>query len=1064
VAKWVLIMANLTLMGFTEAAPAWTNKTMLHDEERITGVYDGWCTNWQQLTGDGSFFTGLTESQCWAKCRDNSNCFQAVHEASVNYDGTNRQCWLGGNHMTAVPTGWNRGDDVVDKCYGKTPETPSGLPDTDYMALLGEDEVAGKRQAFMAENRVFYLSDDDRGDTIGLLHPYFHDLRSRGTTIASSGDAPQAGVGNDYSGWEWWRGTKVAAGSIVDTEKVMPWGEYMRWDIPKPTRTWWRPDKITHEYDLGNPFMSGISSGFCDTGKNSRYFGWGTFASAQQCFHNCSVDARCYTAVFEVDDQNHTQCWQGSDRLPLGTTSGMRCPTCNDTCWSKPVDVENITIREEKFIALNEVASSIISTDRSVRLEVNGRSWTPSSLTGAGPDAGTIISQNSLCEPKSNGNIVHVQEFGSAQAQLLSSGDFVEGPLMYNGMHAAITASVPLEDLSFSHNVTMPNEPQPRQGVCAYNFSLALSSAHPVTLSWAMSDDYSAAEAVVLKVVDDAATYMKAKTKSVNDRLNNVVPYFRCSDRDIVKVYYYLWSLYTMLYLDNNKGIDRLPHTQSAANNFLGMHRYDAVMQIPVGAWTNPAYHDFYANGNLLVWESVLNHENGQLVNGNQLPDNFGLTWGSAIYGGEAAAHIPAACDIYRHSGDKQFLSRAYAFYKKLFFDDHFWITGTWNYNYESVVCIVQMAELLGHNNDTATWKEATGYNFFVSDYNQDQLKAQWDNATMYDLSNPASGNFGWSTVAALLPETTHRTWVQKLADSWMVDDVEGFFDIIPLATKAMKNYHSDDNTTTGLPKCPMGPGCTGKGLDSHFSIVPDGNYFTIRPFYRHKVSGFANKAFLAHLKRYQMNAGIAVAPEAYDYDNNQFGNQFNNFNAGKIQLFLEGLLGVRVDNFDDSFTFADNLPANWTFMEVRVPVKRAGQVSWVKARSERTQDGNTVTKQVSVEDNPFKTLHLQPWSEDAKVLSFTPGGVPGVANDESADGHMNWSFGPADGHLNNTAATVQLVMDYGTAKWDGTEWDGSLAAQGRLLKARNYTACDPMGGTGPLHCVGSPQGSIKSH
>jgi len=91
-------------------------------------------------------------------------------------------------------------------------------------------------------------------------------------------------------------------------------------------------------------------------------------------------------------------------------------------------------------------------------------------------------------------------------------------------------------------------------------------------------------------------------------------------------------------------------------------------------------------------------------------------------------------------------------------------------------------------------------------------------------------------------------------------------------------------------------------------------------------------------------------------------------------------------------------------------------------------------------------------------------GGVPGVANDESADGHMNWSFGPADGHLNNTAATVQLVMDYGTAKWDGTEWDGSLAAQGRLLKARNYTACDPMGGTGPLHCVGSPQGSIKSH
>ena len=53
------------------------------------------------------------------------------------------------------------------------------------------------------------------------------------------------------------------------------------------------------------------------------------------------------------------------------------------------------------------------------------------------------------------------------------------------------------------------------------------------------------------------------------------------------------------------------------------MHRYDSVQQIPVGAWTNPAYHDFYANGNLLVWSSVWNHENHVLASGNQLP---GLT------------------------------------------------------------------------------------------------------------------------------------------------------------------------------------------------------------------------------------------------------------------------------------------------------------------------------------------------------------------------------------------------------------------------------------------------------
>ena len=34
----------------------------------------------------------------------------------------------------------------------------------------------------------------------------------------------------------------------------------------------------------------------------------------------------------------------------------------------------------------------------------------------------------------------------------------------------------------------------------------------------------------------------------MNDMLNNLVPYFRCSDDDIVKVYYFLWSLQLMYY------------------------------------------------------------------------------------------------------------------------------------------------------------------------------------------------------------------------------------------------------------------------------------------------------------------------------------------------------------------------------------------------------------------------------------------------------------------------------------------------------------------------------------
>ena len=60
-----------------------------------------------------------------------------------------------------------------------------------------------------------------------------------------------------------------------------------------------------------------------------------------------------------------------------------------------------------------------------------------------------------------------------------------------------------------------------------------------------------------------------------------------------------------MLYIDVGRGLESMPHTQSAANNFLGMHRFDGVFQIMAGAWTNPTNHTFWANGNALVWEGI---------------------------------------------------------------------------------------------------------------------------------------------------------------------------------------------------------------------------------------------------------------------------------------------------------------------------------------------------------------------------------------------------------------------------------------------------------------------------
>ena len=52
----------------------------------------------------------------------------------------------------------------------------------------------------------------------------------------------------------------------------------------------------------------------------------------------------------------------------------------------------------------------------------------------------------------------------------------------------------------------------------------------------------------VRKVLANPSTFGEEKTSKMNDMLNNLVPYFRCSDDDIVKVYYFLWSLQLMYY------------------------------------------------------------------------------------------------------------------------------------------------------------------------------------------------------------------------------------------------------------------------------------------------------------------------------------------------------------------------------------------------------------------------------------------------------------------------------------------------------------------------------------
>ena len=51
------------------------------------------------------------------------------------------------------------------------------------------------------------------------------------------------------------------------------------------------------------------------------------------------------------------------------------------------------------------------------------------------------------------------------------------------------------------------------------------------------------------------------------------------------------------------------------------------------------------------------------------------------------------------------------------------------------------------------------------------------------------------------------------------------------------------------------------------------------------------------------------MAPEAYERALKLFGDQYSNFNAGKILLYLEGLAGLHVSLPDQKLTVQSALP-----------------------------------------------------------------------------------------------------------------------------------------------------------
>jgi hypothetical protein len=158
------------------------------------------------------------------------------------------------------------------------------------------------------------------------------------------------------------------------------------------------------------------------------------------------------------------------------------------------------------------------------------------------------------------------------------------------------------------------------------------------------------------------------------------------------------------------------------------------------------------------------------------------------------------------------------------------------------------------------------------------------------------------------------KEYARHMVDTWALDREKGFYgDFFPLAMakESMKTFATD--------------------VDHSFGYTPDTAYFTLDGMFCQGLSETASELTLNHLANYNWHTewNVPVAPEAYERDLTLFGDQYSNFNAGKILLYLEGLGGLEYSVPDKQLKIRPALPKAWDWMEIRLPI--AGE--WTKIR-----------------------------------------------------------------------------------------------------------------------------------
>ena len=558
-------------------------------------------------------------------------------------------------------------------------------------------------------------------------------------------------------------------------------------------------------------------------------------------------------------------------------------------------------------------------------------------------------------------NAIQIIEGGTTECLPETDRSRQVGPIMYQGMSTVLAAS---ENIATQHRFN-----RGEHGEMQYEFEVPCSS-QPLVLVWAMHDDGHRALQNAMAILRKPRESMIARTQQVNRELNTEIPWFRCSDKKFEDIYYYLWSLYLMYYIDVQQGWEMEPHTQTAVNNFLGMHRYDATFQIRVGAWTGDQPR--YAYGNVLTWKHLFRNGHYQKsANGAiALADNKGTAWHSGVYGNELSEHVLGAWQIYLHSGDLEFLRGCYEGYFREVFREQ--VVPFFSNHFEVAETLSAMALLTGHAEDVEHWKKIVPAG---PERIRNWFDQRWQaNGHEHFFSGPRNGMLMTTGFWHMRSRHFPRRYAAQMVQSWALDHDKGFYgDFFPLAMsrQSMKVFATK--------------------VDHSFGYTPDTAYFTLSALFRQRLGDPAWRLTLNHLENYNFRSdwGIPVAPEAITRSGRLFGDQYSNFNAGKLLLYLEGLAGLEYSLPDRRLAVHDTMPASWKWMEIRLPIRMPDttQTRWPEIRYERSQSPGGIARSIRVKDCPLQTI-IEPWSEEMSVIRSEVSPASGGKADDSRDPH----------------------------------------------------------------------------